>query len=92
MQQASDKRDFDRSLNELQSTTDIVISGISERLNKHRNKSGWNSTCYMTADHWMEQNGIVFVEYTREKAKTDLYSWIEKEWNESAIRYMKRYL
>ena len=92
MQQASDKRAFDRSLNELQSTIDIVISGISERLNEHGNKSGWNSTCYMLANHWMERNGIVSAEYTREKAKTDLDSWIEQRWSESAIRYVKRYL
>ena len=92
MQQTSDKRAFDRSLIELQSTTDIVISGISERLNEHGNKSGWNSTCYMLADHWMKRYGIVPVENTREKAETDLYSWLEQRWNESAIRYVKRYL
>jgi hypothetical protein len=92
MQQASDKRAFDHSLNELQSTTDVVISGISERLNEHGNKSGWNSICYMLADHWMERNGIISVECTREQAKTDLYSWIEQRWNESAIRYVQRYL
>ena len=45
MQGSSDKRAFDASLTDLQSTADIVISGISERLNEHGNKSGWNSTC-----------------------------------------------
>jgi hypothetical protein len=92
MQQTSDKREFDRSLIDLQSTTDIVISGISERLNEHGNKSGWNSTCYMLADHWMKRYGIVPVENTREQVKTDLFFWIEQRWNESAIRYVKRYL
>jgi hypothetical protein len=92
LQQTSDKRAFDRSLNELQSTTDIVISGISERLNEHGNKSGWNSTCYMLADNWMERNGIAPVPYNREEAKLELYSWVEQRWNESAIRFVKRYL
>jgi hypothetical protein len=92
MQQTFEKRAFDHSLVDLQSTIDIVISGISERLNEHGNKSGWNSTCYMLADHWMKRYGIVPVENAREKAKTDLYSWIEQRWNESAIRYVKRYL
>ncbi|MGZ6304560.1 MAG: AlkZ-related protein, partial [Ktedonobacteraceae bacterium] len=59
---------------------------------EHGNKSGWNSTCYMLSDHWMEHNGIVVAKYTRERAKKDLYSWIEQRWNESAIRYVKRYL
>ena len=90
MQQTSDKRDFDRSLTDLQSTTDIVISGISERLNEHGNKSGWNSTCYMLADRWMERYGIAAVLYTHEEAKTNLYSWIEQRWDESAVRYLKR--
>ena len=92
MQQTSDKRAFDRSLTDLQSTTDIVISGISERLNEHGNKSGWNSTCYMLADHWMERYGIAPVLCMHEEAKTDLYSWIEQRWDESAVRYVKRYL
>jgi hypothetical protein len=47
MQQTSSKRAFDRSLTELQRTADIVIFGISEKLNEHGNKSGWDSTCYM---------------------------------------------
>lgn len=92
MQHASDKRSFDRSLTDLQSTADIVISGISERLNEHGNKSGWNSTCYMLADRWMEQHGIAPVQYSREEAETNLYAWIEQRWKESAVRYLKRYL
>ena len=90
MRRTSDKRAFDRSLTDLQSTADIVISGISERLNEYGNKSGWNSTCYMLADHWMERHGIASVLYTREEAKTKLYAWIEQRWDESAVRYLKR--
>lgn len=92
MQLTSDKRALDNSLSDLQSTTDIVISGISERLNEHGNKSGWNSTCYMLADSWMEQHGIVPVLCTREEAKANLHSWIDKRWEENAVRYLKRYL
>ena len=90
MQGTSDKRAFDRSLTDLQSTADIVISGISERLNEHGNKSGWNSTCYMLADHWMERHAIASVFCTHEEAKTKLYAWIEQRWDESAVRYVKR--
>src|SRR5258708_9192863 len=92
MQHTSDKRAFDRSLTDLQSTTDIVISGISERLNEQGNKSGWNSTCYMLADHWMERHGDASVLLTREEAKTKLYAWIEQRWDESAVRFLKRKL
>jgi len=89
MQGTSDKRAFDGSLTDLQSTADIVISGISERLNEHGNKSGWNSTCYMLADHWMNLRGIASVQFTREEAKTKLFAWIEQRWDESAIRYLE---
>jgi len=92
MQGSSHKRDFDRSLIELQSATVIVISGISERLNEHGNKSGWNSTCYMLADHWMERNLIAPAQCSREEARTKLYSWLEQRWNESAVLYLRRYL
>jgi len=90
MQHISDKHAFDLSLIDLQSTADIVISGISERLNEHGNKSGWNSTCYMLADHWMERHGIAPALFTREEAKTKLYAWIEQRWDERAVRYLKR--
>ncbi len=90
MQRTSDKRAFDRSLTDLQSTADIVISGISERLNEHGTKSGWNSTCYMLSDHWMEHHGIAPALFTHEEAKANLYAWIEQRWEESAVRYLKR--
>ena len=90
MQHTSDKRAFDRSLTDLQSTADIVISGISEKLNEHGNKSGWNSTCYMLADHWMGRHEIAPVLFPREEAKTKLYAWIEPRWDENAVRYLKR--
>jgi hypothetical protein len=90
MRQTSDKNAFDRSLTELQSTADIVISGISERLNPQGNKSGWNSTCYMLADRWMERHGIAHTLFAPEEAKTKLYAWIEHKWEESAIRYLKK--
>jgi hypothetical protein len=92
MQRTSDKHTFDRSLTDLQSTADIVISGISERLNEHGNKSGWNSTCYMLADYWMELHGITPVLFTREEARAKLYAWIEQRWDENAVRYLKRKL
>lgn len=92
MQRPSDKSAFDRSLTVLQNTADIVISGISEKLNEHGKKSGWNSTCYMLADRWMERHGIAHTSFTPEEAKKKLYAWIEQRWEENAVRYFKRKL
>lgn len=86
MQRPSDKRAFDRALTELQNSTDLVISGIAARLNEHGNKSGWNSTCYMLADHWMEQHGIEQARFAPGEAQTTLYAWIEQRWEEAAVR------
>src|SRR5260370_31729496 len=90
MHYTSYKNAFEHTMTDLQSTSDIVNSGISERLNEHGNKSGWNSTCYMLADRWMELHGIASALFTREEAKTKLYAWIEQRWDERAVRYLKR--
>jgi hypothetical protein len=90
MQRPSEKRTFDRALTELQNSADLVISGISARLNEHGHKSGWNSTCYMLADHWMERHGIEQGRFAPGEAKTTLYAWIEPWWEEAAVLYVKR--
>ena len=90
MQHPSDKSAFDRSLTSLQNTADIVISGISETLNPQGNKSGWNSTCYMLADRWMERHEIENGAFSPGEAKAKLYAWIEQRWEESAVRYFTK--
>ena len=92
MQHSSDKGAFDRSLNELQNTAEVVISGIAERLNPQGNKSGWNSTCYMLAENWMERHGITQIHLPPAQAKTKLYAWIEPRWEASAVQYLKKRL
>jgi hypothetical protein len=92
MQHTSGKHAFDRALIDLQATADIVISGISSRLNEHGNKSGWNSTCYMLADRWMEQQGIADSPLAPAEAKTHLYAWLEQRWEESAVRFLQKRL
>ena len=92
MQHTSDKSAFDRSLNELQNAAEVVISGISERLNPQGNKSGWNSTCYMLADNWMARHGIAKANLSPEQAKTTLYAWLEPRWEANAVQYLKKRL
>jgi hypothetical protein len=92
MQHTSDKSAFDRSLNELQNTAEVVIAGISERLNPQGNKSGWNSTCYTLASKWMQRHGIAQVHLSPEQAKTQLYAWIEPRWEASALQYLRKRL
>lgn len=92
MQHTSDKSAFDRSLNELQNAAEVIISGISERLNAQGNKSGWNSTCYMLADNWMARHDIAKANLSLEQAKTKLYAWLEPRWEANAVQYLKKRL
>ena len=88
MQDKAEKNAFDHALIDLQSTADILISGISERLNEHGNKSGWNSTCYMLADHWMASHDIVPLLLSRENAQAQFFAWLEPRWEADAVRYL----
>lgn len=89
MQDKAEKNAFDHALIDLQSSADILISGISERLNVHGNKSGWNSTCYTLADHWMAEHGITPVELARAEAKTQLFARLEPRWSADALHYLR---
>ena len=88
MQDRADKNAFDHALIDLQSSGDILIAGISERLNAQGNKSGWNSTCYMLADHWMVEHDLASLELTRAEARAQLFAWIESRWEAGAVRYL----
>jgi hypothetical protein len=92
MKAKESKNEFDRALIELQSNTDIVITGISERLNANGNKSGWNSTCYMTAAHWMELHGLERNTLPTPEAKSMLRSMLQERCSEAALAYLFKVL
>jgi hypothetical protein len=81
------KGEFDRALIELQSTADIVIAGISDRLEAGGVKSGWNSTCYMTAEHWMELHGLHRNELPSPEAKAKLRQQLQEKCEGKALAY-----
>lgn len=90
MQEKSAKAEFDHALIDLQSSADIVISGISERLNAQGNKNGWNSTCYMLAERWMAQSEIEPLALSQAEAKGMFFTRLEQHWNTNAIIYMQK--
>ncbi len=89
MRERADKTAFVNALSDLQSSAEIVIAGISERLNAHGNKSGWNSTCYTLADHWMAAHELLPLELTRAEAREQLLAWVEPRWSTDAVRYLR---
>ncbi|MEW9700079.1 hypothetical protein [Paenibacillus sp. SI8] len=88
MKAKESKNEFDRALIELQSTTDLLIAGISERLNANGVKSGWNSTCYMTAAHWMELHGLEPNTLPTPEAKSMLRTKLQGRCSEAALAYL----
>jgi hypothetical protein len=92
MQHKEDKTEFDNALIELQSSFYVVILGVSERLNRLGLKSGWNSTCYILADRWMELNDLTSYEGTRKEAKQELSAFIQENWSAEANQFMLKVL
>ncbi|MNI19930.1 hypothetical protein D3C73_733820 [compost metagenome] len=87
MKSKESKSEFDRILIDLQSMANIVIAGISERLNENGVKNGWNSTCYMTADHWMKLHGLETNLLPTPEAKAALRSLLQERCEEKALAY-----
>lgn len=88
MQHKEDKNEFDKALIELQSAFHIVIVGISEKLNSLGLKSGWNSTCYILAERWMELHELPVFEGSKQEAKLVLQTFLQSQWNPAAYQYM----
>jgi hypothetical protein len=88
MKSKESKNEFDRALIELQSTGNLVIAGISDRLNDNGVKSGWNSTCYMTAEHWMELHGLQKSDLPTPEAKAALRKLLQERCGEKALAYL----
>ena len=92
MQDKADKNAFDHALIDLQNTADIVISGVAENRNGQGNKSGWNGTCYMLSEHWMEEHDIKPLQLSPADAKTHLFTWLRPRWEEQAVLYLQKKL
>jgi hypothetical protein len=92
MQGKADKNDFDQTLIDLQHSADIMISGTAENRNDQGNKSGWNGTCYMVAEQWMEEHGITPSQLSPADAKAQVFDWLQPRWDEQAVAYLHKKL
>jgi hypothetical protein len=90
MQDKADKQAFDHALIDLQNTANIVISGVAENRNDQGKQSGWNGTCYMLAERWMEEHSITPLQLAPADAKTQLFAWLKPRWEERAVVYLQK--
>ena len=84
------KSDYDKALIELQESVDLVIAGISDRLNENGQKSGWNSTCYELADRWMRQHGLQPSTLHSRDAKQQILAHLEPVCTEKAYAWFQK--
>ncbi|MFD2172197.1 hypothetical protein [Tumebacillus lipolyticus] len=92
MQEKERKSEFDRALIDLQASFEVVILGISERLNEFGNKNGWNSTCYIMADRWLELQGQSLPELSMTEAQEALFAQLEQQVSPGAFTYLQKVL
>lgn len=83
MNNQESKKAFDKAINNLQESIDIVIPGFVKKLDDNGAKKGWNSTSYMATEVWMKEKKIpVLNDY--EEAKNILLSHIQNVCSEKA--------
>ena len=92
MQDKADKNAFDHAIIDLQNTASIVISGAAENRNEQGKKIGWNGTCHMLAEDWMEEHGVKPLQLSPVDAKTQLFAWLKPRWEEKAVLYLQKKL
>jgi hypothetical protein len=90
MQDKNKKKDFDNGLLELQSSMDIVISGIKEKRDLNGEKSGWSSTSFETMDHWMMKNNIKPLAISRDEARTELINHLSNISSKETVKKFEK--
>lgn len=84
------KSEYDKALIELQEAAEILIAGISERLNDNGQKNGWNSTCYERTDRWMRQHGQQPSSLHSRDAKAQLLARLEPVCSDKAYAWFRK--
>jgi hypothetical protein len=81
-----DKKNYEKSLIELQNFCDIVITGAQES----DNDSGWSSMCYECSDEWLRRARLSAVPLPIENAKHELRAELNKSSTEKAFKYFAK--
>jgi hypothetical protein len=82
------KKQYDQAITDLQSSMDIVISGVRERFNNNGDKNGWNSTSFETMNHWMKHNNLDVDPIEMQEAKQYLKQWLSSRCNPEAMKFL----
>lgn len=92
MQDKANKTAFEHALIDLQNAAAIVMSGSASNRNEQGASSGWDGTCYMLADFWMNQHNIPPVQLAPTAARTQLFAWLAPRWEEGALAFLQKKL
>lgn len=90
MKDKEQKKTYDRGIQELQSSLDIVIAGVKERRNALGEVNGWKSTSFQTAEYWMRETGIEKISLNDEEARGKLLTHLEARSNAHLVNYLRK--
>ncbi|XEC97392.1 hypothetical protein AB6A23_13025 [Paenibacillus tarimensis] len=83
-----DKKEYEKSLNELQNFCDIVITGTKDS----DNDSGWSSMCFELSDYWLSNTQLSGTALSLETAKDQLKAQLTTTCTERAYKYFAKKL
>jgi len=83
-----DKKEYEKSLVELQNQGDVVITGAKE----NDTDSGWSSMCYELSEQWLQSIPISGQDYSMEEANDILREELTKTCSTNAYKYFAKKL
>lgn len=92
MQDKADKTAFEHALIDLQNAGAIVMSGTASNRNEQGASSGWDGTCYMLAEAWMDQHNISPAQLAPAAARAQFFDWLAPRWEEDALTFLQKKL
>ncbi len=90
MRDKEQKAPFEKAVEELQSSLDIVITGSASRSNDQGEPVGWKSMCFQPTGMWMDLGGIDSQWYERDTAKVHLLQHFERISSEKSLVHLKK--
>lgn len=84
------KKAYDQAITDLQSTMNIVISGVKARFNEAGDYNGWNSTSFETLNYWTANNQVDPIVINVIEAKEKLQDWLKPRCSQEANQYLRK--
>lgn len=82
---------YDRALQELQASADLVIAGVHEKRNRDGEVSGWSSALYQPAVDWLAAHELELMAGEANETRALLREHLQQLLSPEAYRYLAKY-